>query len=132
MHEILCRAVRERRLLMFAYGDRVRVVEPHLYGETSGGGRILSAWLRPGYSRSTPDGGWRSFRTGDITSLQLLTEHFAGPRDGFNAGDQRMAQVYCALDMAAADTNMRRPAPPEPPDAEHTPPEDPPSGAIGA
>ena len=130
MHDILCRAVRERRLLMFAYGDRVRVVEPHLYGTTSGGGRILSAWLRPGYSRSTPDGGWRSFRTDDISSLQLLTEHFAGPRAGFNPGDVRMADVYCALDgIPGADTTV---APPEPPDAAHTPAEDPPRGAVGA
>ena len=130
MHEILCRAVRERRLLMFAYGDRVRVVEPHLYGETSGGGHILSAWLRPGYSRSEPDGGWRSFKVDELESLQLLTEHFAGPREGFNARDQRMAQVYCAVEgTPGARTTV---APPEPPDAEHTPPEDPPRGAVGA
>ena len=130
MHEILCRAVRERRLLMFAYGDRVRVVEPHLYGSTGGGNHILSAWLRPGYSRSTPDGGWRSFRTDEISALQLLTEHFAGPRAGFNPGDQRMTKVYCTLQgTPGADGTV---APPEPPDAAHTPPEDPPRGAVGA
>ena len=126
MHELLCRAITERRLLMFAYGDRVRVVEPHLYGETTGGSRILSAWLRPGYSRSTPDGGWRSFKVEEISQLQMLTEHFDAPRDGFNAGDQRMVEVFCHL-----PTEPHRADPPELPDAEHTPPADPPLGAVG-
>lgn len=127
MHEILCRAIQERRLLMFAYGDRVRVVEPHLHGVTTGGHEILSAWLRPGYSRSTPDGGWRSFRADEIHQIQMLTEHFAAPREGFNPHDPRMAQTHCVVDRAHHDAD-----PPEPPDAAHTPAVDPPEGAVGA
>jgi len=94
----ICDAIRRRRLLMFGYGDFVRVVEPHLFGVNSAGHEMLSAWLRPGHSRSDPEGGWRNYLTSDITNLQALDETFTGPREGFNAADPRMREVFCVLE----------------------------------
>ena len=105
MHELLLRAIRERRLLTFTYGDMVRVAEAHRYGEAVNGHRLLSAWLRPGHSRSAPEGGWRSFLVDDIAELQLLDETFAGPREGYNPGDRSLVTVFAELAAAPADVD---------------------------
>lgn len=137
MHELLLRAIRERRLLMFAYRDTFRVVEAHRYGEAGNGNRLLSAWLRAGYSRTTPEGGWRNFQLSDIENPQLLDETFAGPREGYAAHDRAMATVFAELAMAAADSAHAGHAGehgdyPEPPDAKHIDPKPPAKDEIGA
>ena len=101
---LICEAIRGRRLMMYEYGGLIRVVEPHLYGENASGHALLSGWLRPGYSRSDPQGGWRTWRVDRIGSAQLLDQPFPGPRPGYNPGDPRMARVVCALSTAALVT----------------------------
>lgn len=127
MHELLLRAIGERRLLMFGYRDTLRVVEAHRYGEAANGHRLLSAWLRPGYSRTTPEGGWRNFLLDDIDRPQLLDETFAGPRPGYAAHDARLATVFAELEATPADAKA-----PEPPEARHIDPSPPSKGEIGA
>ena len=131
MHELILQAIRERRLLMFGYRDQLRVVEAHRYGEAANGHRLLSAWLRPGHSRSTPEGGWRNFLVTDIERPQLLDETFAGPRPGYAAHDARLATTYAELEAAPADASSGTPAP-EPPEARHIDPEPPAKDQIGA
>jgi hypothetical protein len=97
MRVLICQAIETKRLLMFGYGDLVRVVEPHMFGINSAGHEMLSAWLRPGHSRSDPAGGWRNYLTPEVTNLQMLDETFDGPREGFNPADPRMREVFCVL-----------------------------------
>jgi hypothetical protein len=35
MRQLICQAIKKKRLLMFGYGDFVRVVEPHMFGINS-------------------------------------------------------------------------------------------------
>ncbi|MBV9881266.1 MAG: hypothetical protein JO180_12255 [Gemmatirosa sp.] len=93
----ICHAIGERRLLMFSYGGGVRVVEPHLYGRTTAGHEALSAWMRPGWSRSDPAGGWRMFRLDAIEGLQALPERFDDPRPGFNPDDPHFPEIWCRV-----------------------------------
>ena len=93
----LCTAIAERRLLMFGYGGMVRVVEPHAYGRSAAGDEILSAWMRPGWSRTDPEGGWRMYRVDAMELVQMLPETFDGPRPDFNAADPNVAEVLCQL-----------------------------------
>jgi hypothetical protein len=58
---------------------------------------MLTAWLRPGLSRSDPEGGWRNYLTTEIANLQMLDERFEGPRPEFNRDDARMREVQCSL-----------------------------------
>ena len=97
LHHLLCDAIAGRRLLLFAYGDRVRLVEPHVYGESAAGHGVVSAWLRPGYSRSTPDGGWRTFRLDGMRDVQAVDETFAAPRPGYHPSGLSLATVWCAV-----------------------------------
>ncbi|HET9011504.1 MAG TPA: hypothetical protein VFN38_06785, partial [Gemmatimonadaceae bacterium] len=72
LHQQLCAAITRRSLVMFDYADLIRVVEPHRYGVNSAGHLMLSGWLRAGYSRSDPAGGWRNYLVRDIQSFQVL------------------------------------------------------------
>jgi hypothetical protein len=99
----LCAAIRRRSLVMFEYGDLIRVVEPHRYGVNSAGHEMLSGWLRAGYSRSDPAGGWRNYLLSDVHALQVLDAPFAGTRPGYVAHDPRMREVYCELTATVAD-----------------------------
>ena len=101
LEHLICEAIRGRKLMMYAYGGLIRVVEPHLLGETGARDPILSGWLRPGYSRSDPHGGWRTWRVDRISDAQILDAQFAGPRPGYNPADPRMVRVACALPAAA-------------------------------
>ena len=93
----VCQAIATRALLMFGYRGVVRVVEPHLYGRNTAGHDALSAWMRPGWSRTDPDGGWRMFLTEDLASLSILPEQFDTPRPDYNAADPHFEAVYCQL-----------------------------------
>ena len=102
LREQLCAAIRRRSLVMFEYADLIRVVEPHRFGINSAGHEMLSGWLRAGYSRSDPAGGWRNYLLSDVSSLQLLDAPFVGTRPGYAAHDPRMRDVYCELDATEA------------------------------
>jgi hypothetical protein len=97
LREQLCGAIRRRSLVMFEYGDLIRVVEPHRFGVNSAGNEMLSGWLRAGYSRSDPAGGWRNYLLHEVSALQVLDAPFAGARPGYAVHDPRMPQVFCEL-----------------------------------
>jgi hypothetical protein len=109
LNEQLCTAITRRSLVMFEYGDLIRVVEPHRVGVNSAGRLMLSGWLRAGYSRSDPAGGWRNYLLSDVRSLQLLDAPFAGTRPGYAAHDARMREVLCELTPSAVDVPVEGP-----------------------
>ena len=108
---------------MFEYGDLIRVVEPHRFGVNSAGHPMLSGWLRAGYSRSDPAGGWRNYLLNDIAAFQILDAPFAGTRPGYTAHDARMREVFCQLTPSAVEVAadgpyiVREPSAPAPPAA---------------
>jgi hypothetical protein len=120
----LCAAITRRSLVMFEYGDLIRVVEPHRFGVNSAGHEMLSGWLRAGYSRSDPAGGWRNYLLTDVSALQVLDAPFAGTRPGYAPHDPRMREVYCELTPTMADAPTEGPyivREPEAPRAAATP-----------
>ena len=109
LREQLCAAIRRRSLVMFEYGDLIRVVEPHRFGLNSAGHEMLSGWLRAGYSRSDPAGGWRNYLVSDVHALQVLDAPFAGTRPGYTAHDPRMRDVYCELALGESEATSEGP-----------------------
>lgn len=99
----ICTAITRRSLVMFEYGDLIRVVEPHRFGVNGAAHLMLSGWLRAGYSRSDPAGGWRNYLAAEIHAFQVLDAPFAGTRPGYAARDPRMLEVYCQLTPSAVD-----------------------------
>jgi hypothetical protein len=109
LRQQLCSAIMRQSLVMFEYSDLIRVVEPHRFGINSAGHEMLSGWLRAGYSRSDPAGGWRNYLLTDVSALQVLDAPFAGTRPGYVANDPRMREVFCELTPAPADAQAEGP-----------------------
>ena len=104
MNTLITHAIAERRLLMFAYGGAVRVAEPHLYGLNTAGHEALSAWIRPGWSRADPEGGWRMYLADQLENLQMLPEAFDAPRADFNPSDAHFTQVFASVSAPPDET----------------------------
>lgn len=109
LRQQLCGAITRQSLVMFEYGDLIRVVEPHRFGVNGAGHEMLSGWLRAGYSRSDPAGGWRNYLSSDVAALQVLDAPFASTRPGYAAHDARMREVYCELAPAVVDAPVQGP-----------------------
>lgn len=93
MHELIRKAVGESKLIRFGYKGAVRTVEPHSYGRHANGTDALCAWQLSGGSGQE----FRLFRTDEIEMLQLLDEHFDGPRPGYRRGDSRFVVMHAEL-----------------------------------
>jgi hypothetical protein len=108
MDQTICDAIAARRLLMFGYGDSVRLVEPHVYGFNTAGHAALSAWLRPGYSRADPEGGWRMFLLESMHDIGEIPEPFT-PQPGYNPDDPHFTQVFCRVQPAPTERTVPLP-----------------------
>jgi len=96
--DLICEAIRCKKLLQFSYRNHIRVVEPHIFGRDSAGHDVLSAYLVRGYSESRKQPYWRFYLLSDLKVLTTLDETFSGPRKGYNPKDPRMLKVYCRLE----------------------------------
>ncbi len=96
MEQLICEAIRRRRLITFRYEGSApswRVVEPHILGYAANGRLLLSGWQREGGSGE----GWRDFDVSDMQGLAATTEGFDGSRTGYNRADRTFAEIVCAL-----------------------------------
>ena len=87
MNDLLCDAIRARRLLRFIYEGYERVVEPHLYGINSANHEMLSAWLIGGWSRTETEPGWRNYLVREMFDVHVLAEPCTGTRREYNPTD---------------------------------------------
>lgn len=90
----LARAVRERRVVMFTYDGRPRVVEPHAYGLGGDGVPVMHGYQTGGESVSGGLPGWRTFRVAAITELRVGDDRFASARPDYVEGRPRLDPVW--------------------------------------
>jgi hypothetical protein len=80
LHEQLCRAINERRLVEFGYQGRFRVAELHEYGIIDDGKPTLFFWQVKGETSPGKPLGWRKARLTGVTRFKVLDDRFHGPR----------------------------------------------------
>ena len=97
MEIIITEAIKNKQLLKFTYNNKVRVVEPYTFGESTKGNDTLSAYQVDGGSNSSKDLGWRQFIIDDIEHLNLLDDKFEILREGYNPNDSRMSHIYITV-----------------------------------
>lgn len=98
MENIITEAIKNKQLLKFVYHNKVRVVEPYTFGESTKGNDTLSAYqIDGGSSNSSKDLGWRQFVIDDMQNLTLLDSKFELIREGYNPNDSRMSHIYIAI-----------------------------------
>ena len=95
--ELIRGAIRRRRLLMFLYRGRIRVVEPHLYGVNTARHTVLSAWQKNQASRVSPRDCWRTYFVNHMRRVEMLPIEFEAPRETYNPNQPPMARVIDRL-----------------------------------
>lgn len=90
--------IHNRNLLRLIYDGGSRTVEPHAYGHNNAKSHdLLRAYQVSGSSKSFEYVGWKLFRCDEIQSIEVLTDRFAAPRDGYKRGDKALDQIYAEL-----------------------------------
>lgn len=87
--DTLRQAIRERRVVTFAYKGYARTVEPHALGRAGDDKPALLAWQTSGGSSTEPPPGWRVFLVEDIADVKLTAESFEKPRADYHQGKSR-------------------------------------------
>jgi hypothetical protein len=90
---LVCRAIREWRLVRLVYKDALRMVEPHLFGFAASEEPMFSGWQVSGRSGV----GWRNFHFSGVSGLALTDETFSEPRPDYNPDDPSFARITCRL-----------------------------------
>jgi hypothetical protein len=98
MYLSIYEAIENRYLLQFQYCGYFRIIEPHVYGHDARFGDVLRGYQVEGADEQGKHRGWKWFRTGKIQELQILSTHFAHPRQGWQQTVDRLERLYCHLD----------------------------------
>jgi len=93
----ICQAIEDHSLLKLDYGDRLRIVEPHIYGEDSRGHELLSAYQVSGGSVSGEHVGWKLFDLDKVRGVEVMPIRFLEPQAAYNPGDRTFTRVYSRL-----------------------------------
>jgi hypothetical protein len=95
MQDVICQAIREKRLLELHHDGQTYRVAPHIYGIDAAGEELLNCYHVWGGT----DGalaGWRWFRLAEISQLTLTSKRFA-PRPEHQRPDSAIARVFCQV-----------------------------------
>ena len=95
MQDLICQAIREKRLLELNYEGRSRRVAPHVYGIDAAGEELLGCYEVWGGTDGGP-AGWRSLRLAEVSELKLTSKRFA-PRPEHQRSSEAIARVYCQV-----------------------------------
>ena len=80
MENIIIAAIKEKKVLSFAYSGHPRIVEPHIYGIHEGARQLLGYQIRGSSSSGSALPEWRRFKISAMKNLQILEESFLGRR----------------------------------------------------
>jgi hypothetical protein len=95
MYDVICQAIREKRLLELQHNGRACRVAPHVYGIDAAGDELLSCYQVWGGADGDP-AGWKAFKLTEISQLQLTSKRFA-PRPEHQRENGHIARVYCQV-----------------------------------
>lgn len=93
----VCRAIEERRLLLFNYNGRSRLAYPCAHGWLSTGNEALRAHEVAFVGSQRRVGSGKLFLLASMHLVELADETFDRPPRGYQADDRGMASIHCQL-----------------------------------
>jgi hypothetical protein len=93
MQDVICQAIREKRLLELHFDGQSRRVAPHIYDIDAAGDELLSCYQVWGDGAPA---GWMSLRLAEISELRLTSKRFA-PRPEHQRSEGAIARVFCQV-----------------------------------
>jgi len=97
--DLICEAIRHRRLLEVAYRGVGRLVEPYSHGTSHDGREVLVAYQRAGGSSSGHGEGWKALHVDEVENLSMVDVSFVANQPGYRPGGQskNLAHVHCCV-----------------------------------
>lgn len=97
--KLLRTAIAERRVITFILNERMRLAEPHDYGLIDGEPRLFFYQVG-GESRSGRPVGWRWAVLSKVSAMQVLDEHFPGPRPAPSGRHVKWERLFATARLA--------------------------------
>ena len=95
MHDLICQAIRDRRLIEVTCKGLVRQVEPYLIFGSKSGDTVLHSWQVGGEGGKTERPDWCNLRVQEIERIQILDRSYQQPHAGYNPFSPRFHIVLC-------------------------------------
>ncbi len=95
MEDVICQAIKEKRLLELHSDGHAYQVAPHVYGIDTGGDELLTCYQVWGGSSGEP-AQWRTLRLAEISQVTLMSKRFA-PHPERQRMDGAIARVFCQV-----------------------------------
>ncbi len=96
MNAKLVEAIRNKRIIMFTYKGKERIVEPHAYGTGHHHEDILKGYQTAGKS-DDPVPGWATFPVSQMLELKITKSNFEGPRPDYAKDDKSFHNIFSEL-----------------------------------
>ncbi len=98
LDQLIRTAIEQTRMLQLRYRNRIRIVEPHDYGEHNGIVKLLT--YQVGGSSSSPLPNWRWMETELMSDVQLLARTFPGGRPTPSGKHHRWDRLFLRVKSA--------------------------------
>ncbi|HJX12775.1 MAG TPA: hypothetical protein VJ377_04525 [Dehalococcoidales bacterium] len=97
--EVLCGAIKGRRVIEFYYHGGYRTVEPFCLGVVMAGAdnESLICYQTGGYSELLEVVGWKLYRVSEMENIEITRREFGGDRPGYDPDDIGMARIICRV-----------------------------------
>ena len=94
----ICKAMRQRLLIVINYQGATRTIEPHCCGVGAAGRDVLRAYQVNAGGKPGETNGWKLINVDEILSMRILAQGFDGPRPDYRRGDPACGRrVHCEL-----------------------------------
>jgi len=97
MRALICEAIGNRQMLRLFYAGGFRTVEPYVYGTSSAGNEVLSAFQTQGHSQSGASKGWKMFKVEEISQLSVSPERFLHNQPDYNPQEPGVEIIFCRI-----------------------------------
>jgi hypothetical protein len=95
--DLICAAIAQRRLLLFAYNDRQRLAYPCAHGHLSTGNEALRAHEVTAVDGHRRVSAGKLFLVVLMFDIALSDEPFEHPPHGYHRDDRGMVAIHCQL-----------------------------------
>jgi hypothetical protein len=94
----ICRAIKDRKLLIFDYNNKPRVVAPYCYGISTRQAEILRAIQVHGVSGSGKLGLGKLWSLEQMVGVRVSDQTFVPNDPNYNPNDSAMTRILCRIE----------------------------------
>jgi len=95
--DVICQAIRARRLLAFKYGGFHRIVAPYCHGASQRDREVLRGVQIGGLSRSGGFGFGKLWLVKQMSEIRMTNDPFIADDPQYNPDDKALLRIHCRV-----------------------------------